>query len=166
MVLLYTKHGSHFHPPKSEQIPIIRAQIPLLRLLKLRQSKIRRRPVPTPILHHHTGRVNAARRRAQTRKANADAIPHVVKMRRVLGQKRVRGDDAADVAEADLPGRADGSAVVAAEVEVEPADDDRKGGVGAHCDEEEGGVFEVRTRVDGQEDGEAGDGHGDGDQGE
>ena len=56
--------------------------------------------------------------------------------------------------------------MVAAEVEVEPADDDGEGGVGAHGDEEEGGVLEVRARVDGEEDGEAGDGDGDGDEGE
>lgn len=149
-----------------EQISIIRTQIPLLRLLKLRQPQIRPRLVPIPILHQHANGINAARRGAQTRKANADAIPIVVKVRRVLGQERVRGDDAADVAEADLPGRPDGPTVVAAQVEVEPAHDDGEGGVRAHCDEEEGGVFEVRARVDGQEDGEAGDGHGDWEQGE
>ena len=71
------------------------------------------------------------------------------KMRRVFGQESVGGDDAADVAEADLPGRADGPAMVAAEVEIEPADYDGEGGVGAHGDEEEGGVFEVRARVHG-----------------
>ena len=57
-------------------------------------------------------------------------------MGRVLGQERVRGDDAANVAETDLPGRPDGSAMVAAEVQVEPADYDRQGGVCAHGDEE------------------------------
>ena len=119
-----------------------------------------------PILHQHARRIDTARRGAQTRKANADAIPVVIEMRRVLGQKRIRGDDAADVAEADLPGGADGAAVVAAQVEVEPAHDDGEGGVGAHGDEEEGGVFEVGARVDGQEDGEAGDGHRGGEQGE
>ena len=70
-------------------------------------------------------------------------------MRRVLGQERVRGYYPADVAEADLPGRTDRSAMVAAEVEIEPADDYGEGGVGAHCDEEEGRVFEMRARVDG-----------------
>ena len=87
-------------------------------------------------------------------------------MRSIFRQERIRGYDAADVAEADLPGRADGATVVAAQVEVEPAHDDGEGGVGAHGDEEEGGVFEVGARVDGQEDGEAGDGGGDGEQGE
>ena len=81
-------------------------------------------------------------------------------MRRVLGQERVRGDDAADVAEADLPGRPDRAAMVAPEVEVEPADDHGEGRVGAHRDEEQRRVFEMRPRVHGQEDGEAGDGHG------
>ena len=70
-------------------------------------------------------------------------------MRCVLGQESVRGDDAADVPEANLPGRPDGSTMVAAEVEVEPADDDGQGGVCAHCHKEQGCVFEVRSRVDG-----------------
>ena len=151
MALLFTTLDTifHSHQPNSKQIPIIRTQIPLLRLLKLRQPQIRRRPVPIPILHQHASGINAARRRAQTRKPNADAIPPVVKMRCVFGQESVRGDDAADVAEADLPGCADGPAMVAAEVEIEPADYDWKGGVGAHGDEEEGGVFKVRARVHG-----------------
>ena len=148
-----------------QQITVIRTQIPLLRLLKLRQPQIRPRLIPIPVLQQHARRINAAGRRAQTRETNADGIPLPV-AGRVLGQERVRGDDAANVAEADLPGRPDGAAVVAAEVEVEPADDDGQGGVGAHGDEEEGGVLEVRPRVDGEEDGEAGDGHGGGDQGE
>ena len=49
--------------------------------------------------------------------------------------------------------------MVAAEVEIEPADYDRESGVGAHGDEEEGAVFEVRARVGGEEDSESGDGH-------
>ena len=148
-----------------QQITVIRTQIPLLRLLKLRQPQIRPRLIPTPILQQHARRISAAGRGAQTREADADGIPLLVPGR-VLGQERVRGDNTANVAEADLPGRPDGAAVVAAEVEVEPADDDGQGGVGAHGDEEEGGVFEVRPRVDGEEDGEAGDGHGDGEKGE
>lgn len=56
--------------------------------------------------------------------------------------------------------------MVAAEVHAEPADDDGEGGVGAHGDEEEGGVFEVGVFVGGEEDGEAGDGYGDGKEGE
>ena len=83
----------------------------------------------------------------------------MVEMRRILGQERVRGDDAPDVAEANLPGRPNGPTMVPAEVEVEPADYHGEGGVRAHRDEEQGRVFEVRPRVCGYEDGEAGDGH-------
>lgn len=149
-----------------EQISIIRIHIPFLRLLKFRQPEVRARLVPIPILHQHASSINAASRGAQTRKANADAVPLMVIMRGrgVLGQEGVRGDDAADVAEAHLPGRPDGPAVVAAEVEVEPADDDREGRVRAHGDEEQRRVLEVRPRVHGQQDGEAGDGHGGGDE--
>ena len=53
--------------------------------------------------------------------------------------------------------------MVAAQVEIEPADYYGESGVGAHGYEEEGAVFEVRVRVGGEEDGESGDGHGDGD---
>lgn len=56
--------------------------------------------------------------------------------------------------------------MVAAQVHVEPADDDRHGAVGAHGDEEQGGVLDVPVGVHVQEDGEPGGGHGDGDQGE
>ena len=148
-----------------QQITVIRTQIPLLRLLKLRQPQIRPRLIPIPILQHHARRISAASRRAQTREADADGIPLLVPGR-ILGQEGVRGDDAANVAEADLPGRPDGAAVVPPEVQIEPADDDGQGGVGAHGDEEKGGVLEVRPRVDGEEDGEAGDGNGDGEEGE
>lgn len=55
---------------------------------------------------------------------------------------------------------------MAAQVEVEPAHNDGEGGEGAHCDEEEGAVLEVAVRVGGEEDGEACNGHGDGDEGE
>ena len=121
---------------KLEQISIIRTHIPLLRLLKLRQAQIRPRLVPIPILHQQTSGINAARRRAQTGKANADAIPIVIKMRRILRQERVRGDDAANVAETNLPRRPDGPSMMAAEIEVEPANYDRESGVRAHCHEE------------------------------
>lgn len=56
--------------------------------------------------------------------------------------------------------------MVAAEVQVEPAHDDGHGRVGAHGHEEEGGVLQVRPGVHRQQDGEAGDGHADGDDGE
>ena len=49
--------------------------------------------------------------------------------------------------------------MVAAEVEIEPADYDREGGVGAHGNEEEGAIFEVRARVGGEEDSKARDRH-------
>lgn len=86
--------------------------------------------------------------------------------RGILRQKRIRGDNPADVAKADLPRRAHGPAVVPAEVKVEPAHDDGQGRVRAHGDEEERRVLEVGARVHGEEDGEAGDGHAGGEEGE
>lgn len=56
-------------------------------------------------------------------------------------------DDSANIAEADLPCCSNRSTMVATEVEVEPADYYRKGGVSAHCDEKERSVFEMRPRV-------------------
>ncbi len=41
--------------------------------------------------------------------------------------------------------------MVAAQVEIEPADCYRESGVGAHSDEEEGAILEVRARVGGEE---------------
>ena len=166
MLLLSIRHSLRCVIPKLEQISIIRTQIPLLRLLKLRQAQIRPRLIAIPILHNHTNGINAASRRAQTRKANANAIPIVVKMRCILGQERVRGDDAANVAEANLPGRPNGPTMMPAEIEIEPANYHGEGGVRAHCDEEQSRVLEVRPRVRGYEDGEAGDGHCGWDQGE
>ena len=56
--------------------------------------------------------------------------------------------------------------MVAAEVEIEPADYYRECGVGAHSDEEECAVFEVWARVGGEEDSKASDRHCYGNQGE
>lgn len=47
--------------------------------------------------------------------------------------------------------------MMAPEVHVVPADDDRHGAVGAHADEEEGGVLEAEAVVHGEEDAEAGE---------
>ena len=143
----------------SKKISILRTQIPQLPLLPLRQPQIPPSLLPPPILPHHRARITAARQRTQAAESDTNPIPGPI-LRLVLCQKRIRRDDAADVAKANLPGGADGAAVMAAQVEVEPADDDGQGGVDAHGDEEEGGVFEVGVFVGGQEDGEAGDGDG------
>lgn len=50
------------------------------------------------------------------------------------------------------------------QVEVEPANDNRHGGVAAHGHEEQGCILEIGAVVDREEDGEAGDGDGDGDE--
>ena len=130
-----------------EQISIIRTHIPLLRLFKFRQTKICARLIPIPILHQHTSGVNAASRRAQTRKTNADAIALSVKVRRIRSQESVRGDDSANVAEADLPRCSYSAAMVTTKIEVEPADYYRKGRVSAHGDEKQRRIFEMRPRM-------------------
>ena len=122
--------------PDLEQVSIIRTHIPLLRLLKLRQAQIRTRLIPIPVLHQHTNSIHTTSSRTQTRKANANAIAVVVIMRLwcILGQESIRGDDPANIAKANLPRRPDCSAMVAAEVEIEPADYHRQGRVRAHRD--------------------------------
>ena len=90
----------------------------------------------------------------------------MIKMRCVLGQKRIRGNDAPNITKSHLPRRAHRPPMMPAQIQVEPAYYHGERGVRAHCHEEEGGVFEVRARVDGEEDGEAGDCHGGGEQGE
>ena len=49
--------------------------------------------------------------------------------------------------------------MVAAQVEIEPADYYREGGVGAHGDEEEGAILEVWARVGSEEYGKSGNRH-------
>lgn len=56
--------------------------------------------------------------------------------------------------------------MVAAQVHIEPANDDGHGAVGAHADEKERGVLELRAVVDGEEDAEPGQGHAHGPHGE
>ncbi len=56
--------------------------------------------------------------------------------------------------------------MVAAQVHVEPADDDRHGAESAHGDEVQGCILHVVIRVHGEKNGEAGDGNGDRHKGE
>jgi len=75
----------------------------------------------------------------------------------------IRCDDTTDIAESNLPRGAYRTPMVAPEVHVEPADNYRHGGVGAHCDEEETSVFDVLVIVHGEHDCEARDRYRDGD---
>lgn len=143
---MHTLHGDLL---SLQQISIIQTHIPFLRLFKIRQPEIRTRLVPIPVLHQHTSSVSTASCCAQTCKANTDAIALFV-MRCVLGQERIRGDDSANVTEADLPCGAHCSTMVTAKVEIEPADRHWKGRVSAHRDEKERCVFQMRPCVHGQ----------------
>ena len=152
VLFLITRHTLHSTSPNLEQIPIVRTHISFFRLFKLSQSEIRTGLIPVPVLHQHTGRVDTASCRAQTRETNADAITIMVVMRWqcIFGQESVRGDDSTNVAKADLPGSSDRSAMVTAEIEVEPADYHRKGRISAHRDEKQRSVFEMRPRMHSQ----------------
>ena len=146
-----------------QEIPVVRTHVALLRLLKLRQTQIPWAPIPVPILHPTCREIDTAAQRTQANKSDTYAIPGFETWR-VSRLERVRGNDPADVAEADLPGGPDGSAVVSAQVQVEPTDNDWHGGVDAHRNEEEGSILEVEAVMDGKENAEAGDGHQDGDE--
>lgn len=67
-----------------QQIPIIRTQIPHLRLFKLRQPQIPRRLFPRPVLPEHTRSIDQTARRTQANERNADTVPVLEEMRFVL----------------------------------------------------------------------------------
>lgn len=147
--------------PLSQQIPIIRTQIPLFRLLILRQPQIPRRLVPHPVLPKDTRRIQDAARRGQTDERDTDTVPGVEEVELVAREEGVGGYDPPDIAKPNLPRRAHRAAVVPAEVHGEPADYDRHGRVHAHGDEEERRVLETGVVVHGDEDAETGDGEAD-----
>lgn len=149
----------------SQKITIIRTHVSLLRLLKFRQAQIPRAPIPVPVLYPTCHDIDTTAHRAQAHEADTYTVPASI-LRRVFFLEGVGGDDAADVAETDLPRGADGPAVVPTQVEVEPANNDGHGGVAAHRDEEQGCILEIGAVVDREEDGEAGDGDGDGNKSE
>ena len=151
--------------PTSKQIPIIGAHIPFLRLLVFRQPQIRASTIPVPILHQNADRICDTARSTQACKRNTYTIPRLESWR-ILGEKGIRGNDTTNIAEADLPSRSYGTAMVAAKVHVEPADDDWHSAVCTHGDEEERGILELVVVVDGDEDAEAGDTDADWDYGE
>lgn len=72
-------------------------------------------------------------------------------------------NDTANVAKGNLVGGADGAAVVAAEIHVEPAHNDGHSRVGTASDEEEGAIFDVRVGMDAEQHGKAGNGNCNGD---
>lgn len=80
-----------------------------------------------------------------------------------MAQEGIRGNDTADVSESHLPGSTNGSTMVTSEIHIEPADDDGHGRVGTHRDEEECSILKISVMVDGDQDGEASNGHADGD---
>ena len=140
----------------SVHVPILGAHVPLLRALVLGQARVVQ-AAALPVRPQHADEVDRRGDHAEPDEADADGVArHVGRL--VLGQEGVGGDDAAGVAEADLPRGADGAPVVAAEVHVEPADEQRQRRVCAAGDEEERAVLD-RVGDGGQQDGEAGDGN-------
>lgn len=97
---------------------------------------IRRRSIPLPILREDRHSIETATQGTETQKPKTYTIP-LLKLWRITRQECIRGDDATNVTEADLPRCAHGATVVAPEIHVEPADYHGHGGVGAHSDEEE-----------------------------
>ena len=112
------------------------------------------------VLRPDSYEINDAADSTETNERDANAVP------RFVPREGVRGDDTADVSEPNLPRRADGATVMAAKVQVKPADDDWHGAVSAHGDQEQGRVLYVPMRVHGQKDGKTADGDKDWDQSE
>lgn len=75
-------------------------------------------------------------------------------------QESKRRNDAAEVAEADLPSGADTTGVVTLQVHGEPAYDDRHGCIDTHGQEKEGAILSVNVVVDTEEDGGTADAEG------
>ena len=121
-------------------------------LFIFRHANIAYRLVSPSVLPCNGSGVGTAADDTQAAEANADSIALGV-VGRILAQERVCGDDASDVTEADLPGRANCASVVTTKVHVEPANHNGHGRVGPHAGQEEGGVHGVQIRVYVQEDG-------------
>lgn len=73
----------------------------------------RPQPIPAPILPPASRAVKRRHHRRKGEEGDREAVPRTVD-RRFAGHERVRRDDAADLAEAELEGGADGAATVAA----------------------------------------------------
>lgn len=76
---------------RSKQIPIIRAHIPFLRLLILRQTQIRTSAVPAPVLHEDAYEIRNATCSTQAHEAKTDAIS-ASELRCITGNKRICSD--------------------------------------------------------------------------
>src|SRR3954452_8306357 len=93
-------------------IPIIRAQVPLLRLLIIRHDHIGL--VPISILTHYCHEVQAAAHCAQADEPNTNAVTFVIERFLVLRRERISCNDSADVSEANLPSGTHRSPMVSA----------------------------------------------------
>lgn len=94
ILLLPLSHNLPSPPSISEQIPIIRTQIPPFRFLVLSQAQIRRgRSIPLRILHAQADEIDDAGCRAQADEGDADAVAWFV-ARAIFGQEGVGCDDA------------------------------------------------------------------------
>lgn len=131
-------------------------QISQLRLFVIREADVADGPGAAPVLDHQGDEVGHRGEAAEGGEGNGDGVALDI-IRRVGVEERVRRDDAANVAEADLPGDADGAPVVPAQVHVEPAHDDGHGAVRPHDDEEQRRVLEVQVVVHRDQDAEPGD---------
>ena len=104
-------------------IPIVRIQVTFLRLLIIRHANIWRL-VPVLVLCVYRNKVDYARCCTQAYEADADRIALVKESFGISCRKAVRCNDASDVAEADLPCRANSTTVVPTKIHRKPANDD------------------------------------------
>lgn len=103
--------------------------------------------VTLAILQEKSTSVQTRTQKPQAHESQADRVSWMV-VRGVGRKKSIRGDDAAQIAKADLKGRPDGTTMVAAEVHVVPAENHRHGRVDADGEEEQEAVLGVVVVVD------------------
>lgn len=101
----------------SDKIPILRIQISQFRLFVFRQSHIRDGLFSLSVLRNASNVVGNAADYAQTCECYADAVAFCVEGCLVL-EEAVHSDDAANVAESDLPGRTYAATVMATKIHI------------------------------------------------
>lgn len=148
----------------SEHIPELWIHIPQLVLLILTDIRPRR-PLPLAVLPRNQRRIRTATRSTQTDKPNTNTIPRLI-LWRVLAQEAIRRHNPTDIPKPNLPRATNRATVVAAQVHVEPTNNDGHRRVRPHDHEKQRAVLEGQVVVHGQENGKAGDGHADGKHGE
>ena len=93
--------------------------------------------------------------------SDAESISQLI-VWRILVRERIHADEAAQVADADLPRTSDRPPRVSCEIGLVPANDERAGAVGAHARKRQARILDVCLVVDTEQDRVPDDGQGQG----